>query len=198
MAYESFTLDQLRDNFALTFVQTDDDYAAVKPIPPSEALQIILARGRPLLSGKASEKARSEFIVAQVLLEARDIVHNKIVVFSGIKFDVDKKAGLYGYCDFLISRDPLVHAIEAPVVVVAEAKKEDLNAGIPQCIAEMVAAQMFNAKRDKPLEKIYGVVTDGTRWQFLSLTGTMVSLDLREYGIAELPQILGILVHMVS
>jgi len=198
MAYESFTLEQLKEKFALSIVQTKDDYAAVLPIPASQTLQTVLARGLPLLSGKTSEKARSEFVVAPVLLEVRDIVGEKIAVFSGIKFDVDRKAGLFGYCDFLVSRDPLIHSVQAPVVAIAEAKKEDLNAGIPQCVAEMVAAQRFNEQRKKALEKIYGVVTDGSRWQFLRLIGTTISIDLREYSIIELPQILGILVYMVS
>lgn len=198
MAYESFTLEQLKEKFALSIVQTKDDYAAVLPIPASQTLQTVLARGLPLLSGKTSEKARSEFVVAPVLLEVRDIARDDIVIFSGIKFDVDKKQGLFGYCDFLISRNPLVDEIKAPVLMLTEAKKEDLNAGVAQCIAEMVAAQMFNARKSKPIETVYGCVTDGNRWRFLKLVGATVSIDLREYTITELPQILGILVYMVS
>ena len=36
---------------------------------------------------------------------------------------------------------------EAPVVVVVEAKNENMKQGIIQCIAEMVAAQQFNQQR---------------------------------------------------
>lgn len=198
MAYKSFKLGQVEEQFALTLVQTDDAYGQIPPIEPSDLLQGTLRRGRPLVVGQTSEKARSEFIVAQVLLEVRDIVRNEIVVFSGIKFDVDRKEGLFGYCDFLISRDAIVDEIKAPVLLLTEAKKEDLSSGIPQCIAEMVAAQRFNDRKNKPIETVYGAVTDGTRWRFLKLVDKTVSLDLREYGIAELPQILGILVHMVS
>ena len=81
---------------------------------------------------------------------------------------------------------------------VTEAKKEDLNAGIAECIAEMVAADRFNAAENKPLDTIYGAVTDGNRWRFLKLANKTVTIDLREWGIAELPHILGILVFMVS
>ncbi len=38
--------------------------------------------------------------------------------------------------------------IEAPTVIVVEAKKEDLNGGLGQCVAEMLAAQRFNEKND--------------------------------------------------
>lgn len=198
MAYESFKLGQVEERFELVLVQTGDAYGQIPPIEPSDLLMGTLRRGRPLVVGQTSEKARSEFIVAQVLLEMRDIVHDSVVVFSGIKFDVDRKEGLFGYCDFLISRDAIVDEIKAPVLLLTEAKKEDLSSGIPQCIAEMVAAQRFNDRKKKPIETVYGSVTDGTRWRFLSLVDKTVSLDLREYSIAELPQILGILVHMVS
>ena len=198
MAYESFTLEMVEERFSLTLAQTKDGYGSVAPVAPSELLRSNLTRGRSLIVGKTSEKARSEFIVAPVLLEVRDIARDDIVIFSGIKFDVDKKQGLFGYCDFLISRNPLVDEIKAPVLMLTEAKKEDLNAGVAQCIAEMVAAQMFNARKSKPIETVYGCVTDGNRWRFLKLVGATVSIDLREYTITELPQILGILVYMVS
>ena len=123
---------------------------------------------------------------------------DQIVVFSGVKFDVDKKAGLFGYCNFLLARDPMVDDIRAPVVAVAEAKKEDLNAGLPQCVAEMLAAQKFNAAHETDVPTVYGAVTDGNRWRFLRLTGLTVSIDIREYPLAELAAILGIVTMMVS
>lgn len=198
MAYESFTLSGVQESFDLTVAQTRDAYGKIAAIAPSNTLQETLRRGITLIVGRTSEKARSEFIVAQVLLEVRNILDDAIAIFSGIKFDVDKKEGLFGYCDFLVSRDAIVDEIKAPVLFLTEAKKEDLSSGIAQCIAEMVAAQRFNDAKGKPIETVYGVVTDGTGWRFLSLTGKAVSLDLREYSLVELPYILGILVFMVS
>jgi len=131
MAYESFTLEQLTQRFALTVAQSDNAYAGIAPIEPTDLLTRVLERQRPLLVGKTSEKARAEFLVAPILVEVREIRRHEIAVFSGVKFDVDKKADLFGYCDFLISRDPLLHEIQTPVVLITEVKKEDLNAGIP-------------------------------------------------------------------
>ena len=198
MAYESFTLSQLEQKFSLTFRQTEDNYGSKSPIQPSEFLRTAISRGLPLVVGKTSEKARSEVLVMPVLLEVREICKRQIAVFSGVKFDVDKKAGLYGYCDFLLTRDPMIDDIRAPVVALAEAKKEDLNAGLPQCIAEMVAARQFNRERQVDVPTVYGVVTDGTRWRFLQLDIQTLSIDVREYTLNDLPQILGILTHMVS
>ena len=84
------------------------------------------------------------------------------------------------------------------MVAIVEAKREDLSSGVAQCIAEMYAAQLFNQKRGKPHKTIFGVVTSGTDWRFLQLEGTQVTLDLREYPITQIDNILGVLVYMAS
>ena len=68
-----------------------------------------------------------------------------------MNFSVDPEQGLSGVCDFLLSRSSEQLTIEAPVVAIAEAKNENMNAGIAQCLAQMVAAQMFNQRRGKPI-----------------------------------------------
>jgi hypothetical protein len=50
-----------------------------------------------------TEKAKSELIISNVLLEVRKILNNKISCFSGVILDVDKEKGLSGFCDFIIS-----------------------------------------------------------------------------------------------
>ena len=90
-------------------------------------LAVSLKRHLPLVVGKGTEKVRSELLIAPILVEARELLHGQISLFSGVAFNVDRKSGLHGYCDFLISRDPLLIEIKAPVIAVAEAKKEDLS-----------------------------------------------------------------------
>ena len=119
-------------------------------------------------------------------------------VVRGADFKVEPKQGLSGFCDFLISQSPLQMAVESPVVAIVEAKHEDLNAGIPQCLAAMYAARLFNEKRGKSLATVYGATTSGTVWRFLRLTGMQAESDLTEYHIHDVDKILGILVHMVS
>ncbi len=103
-----------------------------------------------------------------------------------------------GVCDFLLSRSPEQLEIEAPAVVIIEAKKADLNSGIGQCIAEMVAAQKFNEANHQPIFTIYGSVTNGTAWRFLQLTEQTVTIELTDYPLVPVDFILGILVWMVS
>ncbi len=87
--------------------------------------------------------------------------------------------------------------MQAPVVAVVEAKNENIKAGIGECVAEMLAAQRFNAARAAALPAIYGVVTTGSNWKFLRLTETTVTVDQAEYAIAQPEQIVGLLVAMI-
>jgi hypothetical protein len=88
--------------------------------------------------------------------------------------------------------------ISAPVITVVEAKNENINSGFGQCMAEMVAAQMYNRNKQKPVIAIYGCVTTGSIWRFLKLEGNTISLDSTEYYVDQLAKILGIFIAALS
>jgi ABC-type uncharacterized transport system substrate-binding protein len=44
-------------------------------------------------------------------------------------------------------------------------------------IAEMVAAQIFNASKNRAIPVVYGSVTSGRAWQFLKLEGKNVTTE---------------------
>ena len=137
-------------------------------------------------------------IVAPVLLEVKRILHSKVSVFSGRDFTVDKSLGLNGICDFLISRSPEQLEIEAPVIVLVEAKRDNLNSGLGQCMAEMIASQRFNEQNNVLTPTLYGATTSGTAWRFLKLEGTIVTIDLTDYALQPVDRILGMLTWMVD
>ena len=76
-------------------------------------------------------------------------------------------------------------------------KNENLNSEFGQCIAEGIAAQIFNQQEGNKTPVIYGVVTIGTIWRFLKLVGKTVEIDLSEYYIKDINKILGILYHAI-
>jgi hypothetical protein len=82
-------------------------------------------------------------------------------------------------------------------VAITEAKNDNLRSGLGQCIAAMVAAQEFNA-RTATAENVYGVVTTGSAWKFLQLSGPTLTLDTDEYFITELGRIMAILAHILK
>ncbi|AUT03797.1 hypothetical protein CLI64_27265 [Nostoc sp. CENA543] len=198
MAYSDFTIRKVKQAFGLSTIEGEKFLPQITPITPSSTLSDFLAESLPLAIATGSEKARSELIISPVLLEVRKILHRQISLFSGTEFTVDAASGLSGVCDFLISRSPEQLEIEAPAVIIIEAKKADLNLGIGQCIAEMVAAQKFNEMNNQPISRIFGSVTNGTAWRFIQLTEQTVTIELTDYPLPPVDFILGILVWMLS
>ncbi len=198
MPYSQFTLSKVKEDFQLTTIEgTRFLPTSIEPIAPSTRLMAILEE-LPWAVAVDTEKARSEVIINPVLLEVRRIFKSSISVFSGEEFNVDINAGLNGVCDFLISLSREQLTVEAPAIVVVEAKKSDIKSGIGQCIAEMVAVQRFNSSKNKPIFSIYGSITSGTQWRFLKLEEQTVTIDLTDYPVPPVEQILGFLVWMVQ
>jgi hypothetical protein len=197
VAYGEFTIAEVKAQFQLQIAETEEYFAHFPPVAVSELLTNLLAENIPLAVAISTEKARSELIVVPVLLEVRRQVQRQVSLFSGVEFTVDPSRGLNGVCDYLLSLSPEQLTIEAPVVTIVEAKNDNLKSGLGQCMAEMVAARLFNQQKGRELPHIYGVVTTGSLWKFLRLEGSVVSLDLREYPISELGRVVGILMSMV-
>ena len=195
MSYSDFTTIAKVKALGIDVIEARFLPKEIDPIAPSHYLKEALRLGLPLVLARGSEKARSELLIAPILLEVSRHLSHKVSLFSGEDFTVDTARGLNGICDFLISGSPQQLEIERPVIVIVEAKKVDLNSGLGQCLAEMVAAQQFN---QATTEIIYGCVTTGTAWKFLKLQGTIASIDVTEYAIPPVDHILGILVWMVK
>ena len=197
MSYSEFTLRKAKRDFDLTTVEAGRFLPPTEPIAPSLYLTESLIEGLPLATATGSEKARSELIISPILVEVRKILQRQVSLFSGEDFTVEPELGLSGVCDFLISRSREQILIEAPAVVIVEAKKADLKVGLGQCAAEMVAAQKFNEINKIPIATIYGSVSSGTVWRFLKLESKTLTIDLNDYPVPPVEPLLGMLVWMV-
>ncbi|NEP13767.1 MAG: hypothetical protein F6K14_26910 [Symploca sp. SIO2C1] len=185
MAYSDFkTISQAKASFELN-TRLMDMFPQIKRIEPSEYLTMTLKRNLKIAFDNDTEKARSELIIAPLLIEVRELFDRKISLFSGREFNVDATQGLNGFCDYILSASEFTLEIEAPVITIVEAKNESTNAGIGQCIAEMVAAQRFNQARDRTIQNIYGAVTTGRVWRFLKLSAQTVAIDNEELVIED-------------
>ena len=143
MAYSNFTLEAVRTAFQLEIVESAGIFSKIESVAPSAHLVTTLARNVPLAITINTEKAKSELIIADILVELREKLERRISLFSGIDFSIDDENGLTGVCDFLVSLSPVQSFLEAPVIILVEAKKDDLTIGLGQCVAEMFAAQRF-------------------------------------------------------
>ncbi len=197
MAYNNFSLQDAISQFDLNLIEsafcTD-----LPPISPKSEFLNIFEQYLPLAQKAKSEKAKSELLVSPILVELLRLADNQIQLFSGEEFNVDRERGLNGFCDFLLSRSTISSIIQAPIVMLVEAKKGELDVGLGQCTAEMVAAQIFNANEEKAIPVVYGCVTSGKLWQFLKLENQELTLDLNEYQVTPVERILGILKWMVK
>jgi hypothetical protein len=174
MAYTDFTLESAEADLGVT-ARPGVIFTGLAPLAVPAWLQDLLARGMRL--ALVSEKARSKFIVAPILLAVREQAGERVSILSGQRLDVDPGRHLLGECDFILAWSDPVPRLRAPVlIVVVEAKKNDIEAGLGQCVAQMVAAQVYNERSGQAVPAVYGCVTTGEDWQFLLLVGTAVTI----------------------
>ena len=193
MAYSDFSFDVLRGDFGLILIEDQPLFPNPPSAPVPVALALLLERYIPLALNISTENARSEFIIAPILADLKFRHPDNLSLFSGVDFIVDEQRGLKGRCDYILSRGREQLVLSAPICVLVEAKNEQIIAGIPQCLAEMIAAQTFNTRHGLTISPIYGIVTTGSLWRFLKLIDNTAYVDVREYPIQQLEYLLGIL-----
>jgi len=194
MAFNEFTLELVAKSLGI-HTEEADLFPDLSPVELPEWLPILLARGTRL--AYLSEKSRSEFIVVPTLLAARELCGERMAIYSGQRFDVDVARGLSGECDFILALGPAIPPLRAPIATVVEAKKNDVEAGLGQCIAQMVAARMFNESGGQNVS-VYGCVTNGEAWQFLRLKESAAVLDIRRYYMDNVGGILAVLLAIIA
>jgi hypothetical protein len=101
-------------------------------------------------------------------------------------------------CDFILGHPPQLDTVSAPVLMITEAKNDNVMGEVGQCAAAMVAAQRFNRGRNPDITIVFGCVSNGIDWKFLRLQGTTLEIDLDDYVIHEPDRILGVILHCVG
>ena len=173
LTYSQVTFRDLRDRFGIR-VEAGTFLPAVEPLPLPGWLVEYLRINELTPATTRSEKAISETIIAPVLAAIKSHYNGQLGIFSGEPLS---GAGLVGICDFIITTNPRAYLPEPPIMVLVEAKRQDLLTGIPQCVAEMLAAREVNREAGLDHAATYGCVTTGTEWQFLRLTDELAITD---------------------
>lgn len=194
MAYNDFTLEQLTQTFEIAIQSHPDLFSTQKQsIELNSTFRDYLNYSTPLALSISTEKARSEMMIAPILIELKRMMGDRISLFSGTQFDVDSTRGLTGFCDYIISLSDQQFYIQAPVAILFEAKNENIKGGLAQCIAAMIAAYIFNDRKANSIDTIYGAVTTGNQWKFLKLHQNTAYIDGKDYYIDRLEDIMSIL-----
>src|SRR5262245_10742198 len=143
MPYTDFSLETVSSVLGVT-AEPADLFSALPPVPVPVWLRELLDRG--LRQVLLSEKARSEFLVVPVLLACQELSPEALAIYSGQRLDVDPDRGLIGECDFILAATPPVPGLRAPLVTIVEAKRNEVESGVWQCVAQMVGARPFNER----------------------------------------------------
>jgi len=195
MAYSNFTLDKIREELGIenqrTKILTD-----FEPVAPSDKLVKELQEVEELPI--RSEKAKSEWIVVPILKELRNRNNKYFTIYSGDVLIADEEKGLRGECDFILAKDIGTFDINYPIIQIVEAKKNDVELGVPQCAAQLIGAKIYNEKKGVQLDKIYGCVTTGNDWLFMKLEGDCIKINTKLHYLIEIDNILGIFQSIIS
>ncbi|MEG4853389.1 hypothetical protein QUB10_21185 [Microcoleus sp. B5-D4] len=198
MAYSDFSLEGAVKTFELKYSEVADLFGKEPNLECSQLLAETLKRSVPLGLASNTQKSRAEMMTAPILIELREQLQNRISLFSGIDFNVDSERGLDGSCDFIIGNSSGLLLVVAPVIIIVEAKPENLNSELGQCVAEMLGARIFNEREGNDIPAIFGAVTSGNIWKFLRLKNQVIEIDLTEYYLTEVNKILGILASAIN
>jgi len=197
MAYRDFTLSELVKTFNLQINQTNGLFAAFEELESSEYLKYNIKEYLTFVKGINTHEPNHKVITYSVLMEAKNRSKSQTTLFSEVNFNVDSEMGLSGTCDFLVSLSA-EKLISHPLINIVQSKSENLNLSLGQCIAQMLASQLFNDLENNEIKTIYGVVTNGTLWRFMKLVSQTVYIDLTAYHVSYVNKILGILCSTIS
>jgi hypothetical protein len=197
-SYSKFTFDDLKTLGLEVIIVDLFKGETITPVPPTAWLTETLNRAQNL--SLATEKAKSEFLIAPILNELQGNNPTVFAVYSGFNFSVDIVKGLQGFCDFLLAKLPLRIVPDTPIIAVVEAKLNDvITAAVPQCVAEMYATRIWNEKKGEPAQTIYGIITTGDNWLFLRYKiGMTIEVDKSPYPLKQLPELLGVLQYLID
>ena len=77
MSYSDFTIKQVQNDFGLEIVERSGIFSQIKPVAISDYLKITLEENISLAVSINTEKAKSELIISNILIEIRKIFDRK-------------------------------------------------------------------------------------------------------------------------
>jgi hypothetical protein len=135
----------------------------------------------------SSEASRREILISRVVTELVHYTKSQL----RIEYPLKVSDQLQGYLDYLLRS-------QAELLVI-EAKRQDLDYGFTQLIAEMIALDQWEKTPQQPI--VLGAITTGTIWQFAQLDRTtrQIAQGLESYRVPEdLGELMRILVAALS
>jgi hypothetical protein len=114
----------------------------------------------------------------------------RLKIWKGAQLEGETAAG---YVDYLVAERR--RYLTAPMLCIIEAKKDDFEQGLAQCLVEMQACQWRNRQENQPID-VLGIVTNGTSWQFYRLSTSNEVFESAAYSTGDMTLLLGRLRHV--
>ena len=187
MAFSDFKqISEVQEKFRIKYT-ANNFFKVEEANPPSQFLQEFQFTMENI-NVFSSEASRCEAIIFPVLREAYKAYADTYALW--IREPITYDETLNGTPDYLVATKSELGmtVVGTPLIILVEAKKNDFEQGWGQCLAELVAAQKINDDPDTP---VYGIVSDGERWQFGKLTGDAFTRHKTSFSVDNIPTLFG-------
>ncbi|MEM8603333.1 MAG: hypothetical protein AAGF24_05805 [Cyanobacteria bacterium P01_H01_bin.121] len=94
----------------------------------------------------------------------------------------------FGYVDYILAEHK--RYLDIPLLCIIEAKKDDFEKGLAQCLVEMQSCQWQNRQAQRSIE-VYGIVTNGRAWRFYKLLTSGEVYETPVYSTGDMELLLG-------
>ena len=189
MAFSDYkNIAQVQKEFLIKY--QEENFIVAQQIEPSELFLKEFAFSLENIDVYTSEGARAEAVIFPILREIYKSYHEKYSFW--IQKAIAYNERLNGTPDYLIGTKSALGktVLETPLVIIAEAKKNDFEQGWGQCLAELIASQKINGEIGIA---VYGVVTDGKLWEFGGLKEDVFTKNIESYTVDHLAHLFGAL-----
>ena len=187
MAFSDFKkVSEVQEKFRIKY--TASDFFEVEAASPPEQFLQDFRFTLQHINVFSSEASRCEAIIFPVLREVYKAYGDNYALW--IREPIVYDETLSGTPDYFIATKSELGmtVVGIPLIILVEAKKNDFEQGWGQCLAELVAAQKIN---DAPNVPVYGIVSDGERWQFGKLVDDGFTQNRTTFSIDNLPALFG-------
>lgn len=155
------------------------------PIPPSDFFKQRLAKLELFFDLRNYEESKK--LIIDALCEEGIETCKHLKIWKGALLRSNQTSG---NVDYLIAEKKAY--LEAPMLCIVEAKKDDFEQGLAQCLVEMQACQWTNLQFGHSIE-VLGMITNGETWRFYKLTTDAKVYETLPYSTNDLDAIIGAL-----
>ncbi len=157
----------------------------IESCPPSDFLKLRLQRLEQCFDLQNYEESKK--LIIDAICEEAIITFEQLKIWKGAALSSDVATGA---ADYLIAERKAY--LEAPFLCIVEAKKDDFEQGLAQCLVEMQACQWRNTQINKQID-VFGIVTNGDTWKAYKLAIAGAVYESTPHATGDLDRVLGLL-----